>query len=144
MCEPTHSIVQFPNNDDQGNSTEPRVRSKLGKIAEWGKKIRDWFHFSTMGAGHSANLELVGAQEILLPSSTQYEALWWNRTVHIDGRYRGKEFDKEIAGNAAHSYAKEVSIGNLTKLRMFLETSMRKSERPGMYINAFLTQMLPA
>jgi len=148
MCEPTHSIVQYSHQDDEGRPTQPKIeremekRSGFRKVIDWGKKILDWIHFSAMGAGHSFSIQLIGAKEILLPADTRYEALWWDRTFRIDGRFHGEEFDAQLAFDCAHEYAKEVSLGNLTKLRMFLETSMHKTEYFSLYVSAFFDNLI--
>lgn len=73
---------------------------------------------------------------------TRYEAYWWDRTVKLDGMFYGEAFDKEQALAAALNYAKAVSIGSMTALRRFLETSLRKSDRVHLYTMAFLEKML--
>ena len=91
-----------------------------------------------LGLGHS---ETIGALTVparnMLPRDSKYEAQWWNRKVTRDGRYYGHEFDQASALEAATVYANKVSIGNLTTLRQFLETSMVKTRWVFNYINQF-------
>lgn len=151
MCEPTHSINQFPDHDNDGNPTASRIDAMpppLGTADDiWAatrRKIGSWFHFSVMGFGHSeAMATLSAAAWNYLPPVTRYEAMWWNRTVKLDGTYYGPEFDRAYALDGAKQYAHTLSIGNLTKLRQFLTTSMKRSDRPYYYIEAF-KQMLTA
>src|SRR5436190_15067817 len=138
MCEPNHSIVQYPDQDDGGNPTERTLDllpKKEGWVSWMKKKIKNWFHFSKLGFGHSeatARLSLIGAYHF--PVDTKYEAQWWIRKVQRDGAYYGQAYDSEIALDCATEYAKLSSIGNLTLLRQFLEVSMRKSTRPESYV----------
>lgn len=148
MCEPTHSIVQYPDQDSGGNPTDSIIKAipietKDGGVWQWlRKKIGSWFHFSKLGNGHSEAIgKLTPFARRLLPDDTKYEALWWNRTVKLDGRFYGEEFDKDAALQATQTYAEGVSIGSLTSLRRFLEVSMLKSERAYRYVEAFV-QML--
>jgi hypothetical protein len=148
LCEPTHSIVQFPDQDDNQNPTGPLVEAipletKDGGMWQWlRKKIGSWFHFSRLGFGHSESVgQLSLSARMRLPADSKYEALWWNRCVRLDGLFNGPHYDAKPALECAETYAKAVSIGGLTQLRRFLETSMRKSERPWNYADAFV-QML--
>ena len=145
MCEPSHSIVQFPDEDDRGPTGG--LIDALPQEGFWErmkKRIGNWFHLSKMGRGHSetlGHLTLPGRR--LLPPDTKYEAHWWERTVVLDGRFNGIEFDKAWALECANEYAHQVSIGSMHQLRQYLEVSMRKSYRPSSYLTAF-TQMLNA
>jgi hypothetical protein len=149
MCEPTHSIVQFPDQDDDGNPTGGLVDAipleTKGQDGFWQwmkKRIGSWFHFSRLGNGHSEALGLLTVQaRRRLPADTKYEATWWNRKVHLDGLFNGQQYDAQLALDCATTYAKAVSIGGLTQLRRFLATSMKKSERPWSYAETFV-QML--
>lgn len=143
ICEPTNSIVQYPPEDDGGTPTEVRL-SGFQKVLEWGKKVAGWLHFCKMGGGHS-DVTVVRESSgfaSLIPQETKYEALWWDRQVRLDGNYYGHDFDKGDALKAATTYAQGVSIGSLTALRRFLETSLRKTERPASYVQAFGEQFL--
>lgn len=151
MCEPYHSIVQFPDQDDDGGQTETRLQFGLGKLYDIGKKISSWFHFSRMGMGHSESITdvmgrdplSIGRSQLQLPPMTRYEAAWWKREVHRDGTYRGHEFDANFALEAAEAYAKKVSIGDLRMLRRFLETTLQKTDRISMYVQSFFEMLNP-
>lgn len=144
MCEPNHSIIQYPTQDDDGNPTGTKidVLADRGWIGRLKQKIKDWFHLSKMGFGHSEAIgELSPSRlgRLSLPIDTKYEARWWDRTVVRDGRFNSPFPSLEgEALECATEYAHRVSIGNLTLLRQFLETSIRKSERPGAYLDRFI------
>lgn len=143
MCEPSHSIVQYPEDRGDGNPTEPLLESSVRKkILELGKRFWKWLHFSKLGTGHWQAIRTLGSYTSFIPQETRYEAYWWDRTVKLDGKFYGEAFDKEQALAAALNYAKAVSIGSLTALRRFLETSLRKSDRVHLYTTAFLEKML--
>jgi hypothetical protein len=148
MCEPMHSIVQFPDRDDDDNPTkidhitpppgsDPSIWEKLKK------KISEWYHFSCMGSGHSEALQVTAKARVRLPQDSKYEAAWWERKVTLDGYYYGIDFQKPYALQAATDYANKVSIGNLTLFRQFLEWSLRKSDRPNVYKEAFGLMLNP-
>lgn len=132
MCEPAHSIVQFPNDDDNrpggspaghfGGTTETLLSKIKGSV---GKLIGRWFHISRMGRGHSECWEATSSACWLLPEPTKYEAEWWCRSFHLDGPCYCPEWDRSEAIDSARQYANAVSIGSLTALRRFLETSLR-------------------
>lgn len=134
MCEPNHSIVQYPDQDDRGNPTSTMIDaipSNGDGFFTWAKKkIKSWFHFSKLGKGHSEAMSTLSAwARQRLPEDTKYEAAWWARTVRLDGRYNGgHEFDAAEAFNAAHEYAHRVSLGNMTLLRQFLQGSIQKTD----------------
>lgn len=171
MCEPFHSVTQWPTQDQDGNPTESRVEQLVqnpkapektslwpgGAVLEtrtiletatktvwdWFKKIGSWLHLSVMGKGHSESAEhrIPLAARAYLPLDTKYEVQWWNRNVRLNGSYNGFDFDKQEALDCATLYANKVSIGNMHLLRKFLETSMRHSPYPFRYLEAFY-QML--
>lgn len=147
MCEPSHSIIQYsdPDGDNDNNGSAQggyRARQLTQGLGKWTKKIKDWFHLSMMGQGHSetigaraSNVAMYDYHEIF----ALYEAHWWNRKVVPDGFAAvrsGPRFD------CAWQYANQVSIGDMTQLRRFLETSMRNSVRPQQYADLFWTSML--
>lgn len=143
MCEPTHSIVQYPPSNEGGTPTDVLLQKTLKeRVYDWFVKIGGYFHLSKMGSGHSEATRESGTFSCLIPEETRYEAMWWDRTVKIDGLFAGKEFDRDLALEAATTYAQAVSIGSLTAFRRFLETSMTRTERPYLYVNAFLEHML--
>lgn len=142
MCEPTHSISQFPPEPPGGfGGGYNDNATKLSKLLSWGRKVFKWLHFSKLGSGHSA-AESTFSNHLWFPENTKYEAEWWNRNVRLDGHFVGDEFDRSLALQAADGYAHQVSIGNLTMLRRFLAVSMQKSDRPGAYLTRFLEDFL--
>lgn len=137
MCEPTHSITQFPPEDPNTGAPNEQKVSLLGRVMDIGKKIKGWFHFSKLGKGHSESMNITRVNHLWVPENTKYEAFWWNRTVKFDGYFCGKEFDRALALELATQYANTVSIGDLKMLRRFLETSMQKTDRPYLYAEQF-------
>lgn len=155
MCEPYHSSVQYKVNDDPiirdddqdnnqdnsgGGSTESRLQWGLGKIYDWGKKIRSWFHFSSLGSGHTESIQWAKTKHLYLPQEARYECAWWNRLVKFDsGRVFG---DKGDAIRAATEYSNVVCIGDIQKFRRFFETSIQKTLNPYLYFETFMVLML--
>lgn len=152
MCEPNHSIVQFPNEDDWGTPTESRLGAAVDNgVLGWCKKIGRWLHLSKMGKGHSEALGITPSwsSTSTLPDATFYEVEWWIRKVNLDGSFRTSMLShtpeywdsrrqiQQDAKDAAVKYAQAVSIGNLTTLRRFLETSIKKSSYASKYFQCF-------
>lgn len=144
MCEPYHSIVQYPDDfDDSGLAfeglmdKESRLKAALGKAMDWGKKIKKWFHFSKLGAGHSVAIDLRGLRSLYLPISTKYEGNWWDRTFHLDGFSRA--YDKEEALEVAKQYHNNVVFRDIRTFRRFLEASLIVTTRPHLYIPPLLS-----
>lgn len=132
MCEPCHSVVQYPRDYDDsdlpfgGNmDKESRLKAALGKAFGWTKKIGKWFHFSRFGSGHSGATMERGRQSLYLPTPTLYEGEWWHRQFKLDGW--GARAD-ELALAAAEEYHQASVMGNMSLFRRFLETSMLKSK----------------
>jgi len=75
MCEPAHSIVQYPTDFDDHNlpggqmDSESRLKLALGKFWNTGKRIKNWFHYSKLGAGHHSIFEN-GRKTLYLPKPT--------------------------------------------------------------------------
>lgn len=137
MCEPNHSIVQYPDRDpDSGNPTEEKIESITPKDG-WFKKILGWFHLSRLGSGHSRAIASV-RHEAMLPVPFLYEAKWWDRTVHVDGMKARRREVADEALDCATEYSRRVVIGNLSMLRRFLEISLKKSDIPGAYVHQFV------
>lgn len=127
MCEPAHSIVQYPDQDSydgpfQGG--EGMLQKSLGKGFGWAKKVGKWLHLSKFGLGHYEAQSLNGRSRLYLPSPTLYEGLWWLREFKYDGGFRGPG---SIQFNAAKQYHESSVMTNMSTFRRFLETSMRKS-----------------
>lgn len=134
MCEPYHSVVQYPDdfNDDDlpfGGQIdkETRLKAALGPAFGWTKKIGKWFHFSRFGAGHSKATMEAGRSTLYLPKPTLYEGEWWHRTFKFDGW--GNRADT-VALGAAEAYHNASVMGNMSLFRRFLETSMVKTNHP--------------
>lgn len=143
MCEPNHSIVQYPGDRGDGSPTEILLGPSIkDKILEVGKKILGWLHFSKLGTGHSEAIRQLGRLSSLIPEETRWEARWWDRTVVLDGKFNGEAYDLELASTASQEYAKAVSIGSLSALRNFLEVSLRKTNAPYMYVSGFLYNLI--
>lgn len=142
MCEPQHSIIQYPDHDpDSGEYREPLIRAApISKIADWCKKVWGWLHFSKLGSGHSESLTMSPEAHNMLPRPAYYEGLWWDRTVRLD--HGGRMDYGPMALDAAEQYCRSVVTGNLSMLRRFLETSIRKSNDPMAYVNHTIAYLL--
>jgi hypothetical protein len=136
MCEPGHSIVQYPDHTTDDNlpfggqmDQESRLKAILGSVADWACKVGRWFHCSTLGGGHSMATKPISYQvHRYLPRATDYENNWWNRSLVIDGVYQGPALDRDEAFAAAKTYSDEVVTGSVAKLRRFLEVSITRSK----------------
>jgi hypothetical protein len=138
MCEPHHSIVQYPI-DDGDNDNTTKLQWGLGKIFDWGKKIGSWFHFSKLGSGHTESIEWSKTKGLILPNDVRYETDWWIRRVRLDGCAAS---EREAALTAAQQYSEAVCIGDIQKFRRFFETSIQKSDRARAYFLSFIEKML--
>jgi hypothetical protein len=152
MCEPAHSVVQYPDRSDDdhdlpfgGMPMEQRLKSTLGeKVVALGKRIKGWFHFSKIGSGHTDAIKLSGKSSLILPEHTRYEGIWWEREFKLDGKFRGPSIDKQLALEVASQYHQE-SVGNsMSKFRQFFERSILTSTRPHLYVDSFLNRCLNA
>jgi hypothetical protein len=165
MCEPCHSIVQYPDHDGDDRSSGTPTEQRISKLGQWLRKFGQWLHLSKMGNGHSEAVAKTSFQtELFIPTPTLYEVNWWERKMHIDGAFRGgfnrigrnaltqysewsnehketREMLRKEAFEAAQHYANAVSIGNMTTFRRFLATSLQKSDDPVKYVQNF-EQML--
>jgi len=146
MCEPAHSIVQYPTNFDDSDlpfggqmDTESRVKILLGKVGTWATKIGKWFHVSKLGSGHSAALGMGYKELRYLPQSTDYEGFWWRRDFKVDGW--NKEVDIEVYEAAKH-YHNLVCMGSIKTFRRFFETSLQQTNRINLYVDCFLEYVL--
>ena len=181
MCEPAHSIVQLPphvddDDDDElggggvgrpGGGTPSGSGGILRKwregVGEFGRKVRGWFQFSSMGKGHSESmterLQREGSKVTLLSvdaitAHTRYEAFWWERKFDIDGPFlprtsfnrlglrqlteiEDEKVLRQVAYECAQEYANLVSIGSTRALRQFLDVSLRRTLTPGQYAQCF-------
>jgi hypothetical protein len=161
MCEPCHSIVQYPDHDDDDRSSGTPTEQRISKLGKWLRKFGQWLHLSKMGNGHSEAVAKTSLQtELFLPTPTLYEVNWWEREIHIDGSFRGgfngigrnalirhsewsdqhkilRETLRKEAFEAAQKYANAVSIGDMTTFRRFFTTSMQKTDEPIKYVLHF-------
>ena len=151
MCEPAHSIVQYPerpSDDDErfgGNvPMDSLLKSGLGKAMSWGKKIGSWFHFSKLGSGHSEAIELSGQALLILPEHTRYEGLWWERRFIIDGPYHGQPCDRDEALEVAEMYHQRSVMQNMSSFRRFFEQSVFRSDRSYGYVRHLLEDVMNA
>lgn len=151
MCEPYHSVVQYPSDFDDsdlpfgGNmDKKARLQSALGKAFSWTKKIGNWFHFSRFGAGHSGATMETARSSLYLPTPLLYEGEWWHRQFKFDGWC--KKVDP-LALEAAEKYHKTSVLGNMSLFRRFLETSMVKTNHPqgaAVYVETMLEYVFTA
>lgn len=151
MCEPAHSIVQYPDKTDddhdlpQGNMPmDVRIKKTLGeRFSEWwGKHIGSWFHFSKVGNGHTSAISLTGKASLILPEHTRYEGLWWERKFILDGRFHGPKSDLADAFEAAKKYHETTVMGSMKQFRRFFEQSLCKTDRYASYIVRFVENCL--
>ena len=135
MCEPSHSITQYPD-DDQGGGQGPtitRLQMGLKKVGKALKKIGKFFHLSRMGTGHSESAEWAFTNKIVLPKATLYEGYWWDRRFSIDGAFRFHSSLIHDAFNSAKEYHERVVFQNIQSFRRFLEDSLRATDRVQAY-----------
>jgi hypothetical protein len=136
MCEPKHSIVQYPDDYDDSNlpfggnmDKEIRLKAALGKAFDWARKIGKWFHLSKFGAGHSRATMEHSKNTLYLPTPTLWEGYWWDRTFHLDSWCR-TYCENMQQRNAAYAYHEASVMQNMSTFRRFLETSMRNTQHP--------------
>lgn len=145
MCEPHHSIVQYPEYvDDKPTASilQAAISTRITVpdntiVIPQGIRIGSHIHFSSMGKGHSESMAKLGIRRLHLPTDTKYETQWWDRKVKLDGYYYGEDYDREDALDSATVYANRVCIGNICKLRQFLESSLKFSDGAASYIRQF-------
>lgn len=163
MCEPKHSIVQYPDDDNDDQSTGTPTSVRIAGWGEWLRKIGQWLHLSKMGKGHSEAIKTTSLEaELFIPTPTYYEVEWWQRKLSLDGSFRSefkrvghnalenvpgiyalreeitrKRRMQQEAMGAAQQYANAVSIGNMTTFRRFITTSLQKTEMPTKYVLHF-------
>lgn len=148
MCEPYHSIVQYPDTFDkdlplsEGMDKESKLKAALGKGFGWTKKIGKWFHLSKFGAGHHENTSSLNYRSrIYMPAPELWEGEWWTRTFKYDG-YNLQPGNRQR--DAAQEYHNRSVMGNMSLFRRFLETSMRQSRRSHVYVETLLDHVLTA
>jgi len=147
MCEPAHSIVQYPTDFDSPVSSQLDKKSllaaALGKGFGWAKKVGEYFHLSKFGAGHHENTgSLSYRSSIYLPDPVLWEGLWWKREFKFDGLVGWNSSSIPGSKTAAQEYHNSSAMGNMSLFRRFLETSMRKSSCPYVYVETMLENVL--
>lgn len=133
MCEPSHSIIQYPEYHD-----DMPVGPKLEALKpSWLEKIHNWFHVSKLGSGHSEAMSMNRLASRMLPAEHRYDGNWWDRTVRPDHWHPDPD-----AVAAATKYCNRVCMGSISTLRRFLEISMKASDRPYSYAKVFVDKVL--
>lgn len=152
MCEPAYSIIQYPDDDvkkddDSRFGDHMTVRSRLSsalgnKIADLGRKIKSWFHYSKVACGHSQAIMLSGRSTLYLPQPTYYEGLWWDREFVRDGTYYGFDVDSDLAFECAKEYNDTTVMASMSAFRRFLEESIIKSSYSIRYVERLVEDTL--
>ncbi len=138
MCEPSHSVVQFPDHNDDGDFQGTKVESLLGKVTRWTQKILSFTHLSRYACGHSENFtNTVNFYHLNRVQYWQYEGHWWNRNFIID---MGKPHEEAV--DTAKYYSDLLVTGSLGNFRRFFEESTKKTEYKNNYFHAFFDKML--
>lgn len=144
MCEPTHSIVQYPTvveGEPIGHLVQAAIErpETKGLLLPTGSLIYGYLNYSSLGFGHS---EAVGRLPYhvrsRLPEDMKYEAKWWDRTVRRDWGWDAPGYIDPNSYESAETYAQRSSIGSLPILRRFLEQTLMKTFRPSSYVSPFL------
>lgn len=167
MCEPSHSIIQYPTIDPESHdpirdtvrlaissarqieineapNEEVAAAIKSSLILPQGVVSGDFINYSRLGSGHS---EAIGKLPVYirsrLPEDVKYEAHWWNRSVKLDSRLPTwvKLIGIDESKDSAKVYAEKTSIGDLKIFRRFFENSLLHSNRPGNYIEPFFKML---
>lgn len=144
MCEPSHSITQFPHQDDDGNPMGPKMDALAkseGFVKKWMKRVGDWFNLSRCGHGHSESMQNVSPviARLWLPEHVKYENHWWDRKVVNDGGRRiVDQTVRQDALESAEVYAHRVCLGNMSVFRRFLQTSLKLTYYPNYYLDRLL------
>lgn len=133
------------------------------QLLAWSHQTRDYLHLSRMGQGHSESIQLTTNNAQLFPDHVKYEGLWWERKTRLDegtaygfginipegvGVHRTaalKKLEAElktISLEAATNYARRQSYGSIPVLQKFLMESLRRTERPYMYIREVSEHLL--
>lgn len=138
MCEPAHSITQFPL--DEHYYPEDHHQQALKFIQKRGKRIGNYYHISKFGAGHSLALgPITSWLYFKMPQQTDYEGEWWQREFIVDG----STFNNDpMALIHAKSYHEQLCMGNIKTFRRFFEASLNRSNVPIIYADRFLEFVL--
>jgi hypothetical protein len=164
MCEPSHSIVQYPAFDPETQdpikdlvktavataqsleiadapTPEKADAIKSSLILPQGVVIDRFINYSRLGSGHSEAIGKLSPRiRCRLPEDVKYEAHWWERSVKLDGRKPGwvNDYGPEESLSSATVYANRSSIGDMKIFRRFFENSLRHTDRPSSYVEPFL------
>lgn len=167
MCEPSHSIIQYPTVDPESQdpirdavrmavsnahqieineapNEEVAAAIKSSLILPQGVISGHFINYSRLGSGHS---EAIGKLPVRvrsrLPEDVKYEAHWWDRSVKLDSRMPQwvKLLGQDESKDSATVYAERTSIGDLKIFRRFFENSLLHSERPNNYVEPFFLML---
>jgi hypothetical protein len=167
MCEPSHSIVQYPTYDpftedpirslistavatartielSEANTPEKVEKIQSSLLLPQGVVSGNFINYSRFGSGHSESIGKLPTRTLeRLPQDVKYEAHWWNRNVKLDSRVPKwvETFGKQESLDSATFYAERASIGDLKIFRRFLENSLKFSDRPYVYIDHFMMML---
>jgi hypothetical protein len=136
------------------------------QLLAWSHQTRDYLHLSRLGQGHSESIQLTTNNVHLFPDHVKYEGLWWERKTRLDQAPHGgwiqefledatkapvmtkllaTELGKELQESsltAASKYAERQSYGSILVLQSFLVESLRRTERPYLYVNEIKYKLL--
>ncbi len=167
MCEPSHSIVQYPVSDPETQepirdlvktavataqnleiaeapTPEKAEAIKSSLILPQGVVIDRFINYSRLGSGHSEAIGKLSPRiRCRLPEDVKYEAHWWERSVKLDGRKPRwvNDYGPEDSLNSATVYANRSSIGDMKIFRRFFENSLKHTDRPANYVDPFLSMI---
>ena len=137
MCEPAHSIVQYP--DDLPFGGGRGCGMVFGKVMDWCKKVGGFIHFSKLGAGHSESLRISPLHDLYIPEEARFEGLWWDRTFDFDSFNSQRSLERK---GAAERYHNDVVFRDMCSFRRFLETSLRQSDKCNLYAERLMEFVL--
>lgn len=153
MCEPSQSIIQIPQlhlpmfgGYDLKLAVE-QLRPDGPITTVRGDDGNSYLHYYHAGMGHSRVLRhLCGMNQ---DAGCYYESNWWasntERRFVVDYPNPIQRTDAaNEAFGAAYEYAQQTCLGNMQKLRRFMEMSLRKSQTPQKYLTNLLTMMTEA
>jgi hypothetical protein len=145
MCEPTHSVVQYPAFTEAGDPVESYLQAAFMRSLSRGRRVGEMMHYSMAGFGHSECISKIPAADAMLPEPTRYEGLWWKREFKIDGPFNGPfkdEASMKEAFAAAEKYSKLLSYGDVYTLQQFVRDAIQNSSNPQRYVDIVLQDVL--
>lgn len=137
MCEPCTSVIQYPAEESKtGESNETKMKRGLGeKLSRFMKKVGGFFNLAHLGSGHTESVNWAETRvEYLPPEIGRFEANWWHREFHIDGYLKIEDALADESFKSAEIYTHQICLGDLGKLRNFLEVSINNTEKPTGYL----------